>query len=359
MRGPDRLFAALFALLRSGLAERPLTETEYPAVAALNAGDWGFLAQLAREQSVEGVVYRALTHLPETVQVPGDVVFSLMARAEGIKLRNRKKDAVSARLMAHFRADGLSPLIMKGSAVAAFYPVPTLRESGDLDFYFPDGQLARAQACLQTAGTAADGSGNTTETAADGSVQTRVDGVEIDLHDRYFDLPDAAEKLPAPGTPEATLLMLSAHILKHAAGPGVGLRPLCDMAMACRSLAGRYDPADLWELFRRTGILRWNLLLFSFLTEYLGLDEAKVSAAGYWKRVNTSPLLRIILQGGHFGHYARSRRTALGKGGLRRKFDTFFRFLRRLPFSLRYAPRATFSTLHTLLKGNLTTNSGN
>ena len=347
MQGADRYFGALFALLRSGLEERPLTDAELPAVAALNADDWVQLARLAEEQSVRGLVYRALTHLPESVQVPGDIVFGLMARAEEIRLRNRKKEAVAARLMARFQAAGLTPQILKGSSVAAFYPIPALRESGDIDFYFPEGQLMRARACLQTP-----------ESASDGSLHTRVDGVEIDLHDRYFDLPDAAEKLPAPGTPEATLLMLSAHILKHAAGPGVGLRPLCDMAMACRSLAGRYDPADLWELFRRTGILRWNLLLFSFLTEYLGLDEATVSAAGYWKRVNTSPLLRIILQGGHFGHYARSRQAALGKGGLRRKFDTFSRFLRRLPFSLRYAPRATFSTLRTLLKGNLTANPG-
>ena len=345
MQPSDRLSDALFALLRSGLSERPLMPEEIPAVASLNAGDWGQLAHLAEKQSIRGVIYRAFTHLPKDVHVPGEVVFGMMARAEEISLGNRQKNAVSARLTARFEDAGLTPRIMKGSTVALFYPHPELRESGDIDFFFPKGQVEAACECL-------------TEpyTASDGSIHSREDGIDIDLHDSYFDLPERPKRLPAPGTPEATLLMLSAHILKHAVGTGVGLRQLCDMAMACRGLVGQYDPADLWELFRRTRTLRWNRLLFSFLTQYLGLPETATVVAGMKTsggRVSTAPLLHIVQEGGHFGHYADTRQAALMKGGFRRKLHTLGRFLRRLPFSLRYAPRTTFSTLWTLLRGNL------
>ena len=137
MQPSDRLSDALFALLRSGLSERPLMPEEIPAVASLNAGDWGQLAHLAEKQSIRGVIYRALTHLPKDVHVPGEVVFGMMARAEEISLGNRQKNAVSARLTARFEDAGLTPRIMKGSTVALFYPHPELRESGDIDFFFP------------------------------------------------------------------------------------------------------------------------------------------------------------------------------------------------------------------------------
>lgn len=341
MNGSDRIFLAMLALIRSGLSERPLSQTELSEVSCLDAGDWAGLWLLAREQSVRGVVYRGLTHLPKSVEVPGDVVFGLMADAESIRLRNLRKDALSARLMAGFRSQGLTPCIMKGSSVAAFYPLPGMRESGDIDLFFPKEQIEGAKACLRDC-----------HLASDGSVHASEDGVDLDLHDRYYDLPAKFTFLPEPGSPEGTLVMLSAHILKHAVGAGVGLRQLCDMAMACRSLAGQYAPAHLWDIFRRCGLLGWNKLLFSFLTDYLDLPASICD-----KRVASGPLLRIVREGGHFGHYAATRRRALDKGGLRRKTDTLWRFLRRLPFSLHYAPRFAFFTFRTLLKGNIQASS--
>ena len=147
--------------------------------------------------------------------------------------------------------------------------------------------------------------------------------------------------------------MLSAHILKHAIGPGVGLRQLCDMTMAYRGLARSFDPTRLREIFRRTGTLRWNRLLFSFLVDWLGLDESLYAKLFGTARVASAPLLDIILEGGNFGHYAATRRDKIAAGAAHRKRDTLRRFLHRLPFSLRFAPRETFATIWTLIRGNL------
>ena len=153
--------------------------------------------------------------------------------------------------------------------------------------------------------------------------------------------------------------MLSAHILKHAIGAGVGIRQCCDLTMALQALRGQYDPAALRDLFRRTSTLRWNRLLFSFLADHLGLaDDSGFPFAD--ERVSSEPLLRIVLEGGNFGHYAEARNSAIkaGAGGdpvatRRRKRNTLGRFLHRLPFSLRYAPRETLATMLSLARGNL------
>lgn len=324
---------AFFALLRSGFYERALTPEELPLIASLSTSDWMNLTRLARQQAVPGLIYRAFTLLPRDIQVPGDAVLSLMARSEEIAHRNRVKADVTERLIARFSEQGLTPLVMKGATVAAYYARPELRESGDIDFYFPEEQLKAAAVCLTAPTVTPDG------------ITSKEEGVDIDLHDRYFDLHCRASVLPEPGTPEATLLMLSAHILKHAIGTGVGVRQCCDMAAAYRALKDEIDPAALRKLFKQTGTLRWNRLLFSFLADWLGLEEEA--------SVSSTPLLQIILEGGNFGHYAATRQAALGASNRQRKRDTLRRFLHRLPFSLRYAPRETFARIFSLLRGNI------
>ena len=342
MNKPGPVVEAFFALLRSGLYGRPLGSEELTSVAALAAADWFTLEKMAQEQAVPGLLYQAATLLPSGIKVPGDVVLDLMARCEEIAYENRRKAVLVQRLLARFKAQGLSPLQVKGASVAVYYPRPELRESGDIDFYFPPAELAAAQACLSAP-----------YRAPDGSLHGREGGVDIDLHDHYFDLHVPVRRLPEPGTAEATVMMLSAHILKHAVGTGIGVRQCCDLAAACRGLAGSFDPTRLRKIFRRTGTLRWNRLLFSFLVERLGLDEQIFAQIFGTARVASAPLMNIILEGGNFGHYAAARRDKIAAGAAHRKRDTLRRFLHRLPFSLRFAPRETLATILTLIRGNL------
>lgn len=348
----DPITVAFFALLRSGLYERPLSDEEQTVVSMLQPADWPSLVQLARQQTVTGLLYRAINHLPQGTALPGDIVLDLMAYAGGLERENRRKTAVMEALLADYTLAGLHPVVLKGATVAAYYVHPELRYSGDIDLYFPPEEVDRA--CQLTEGCTK---------ASDGTIHFRRDGVDIDLHDRYFDLHCAAGKLPAVGTPEATVLMLSAHILKHAVGAGIGIRQLCDLAMAWQALRrpsaeadSGIKPAAMQEVFRRTGTLRWNRLLFSFLEDYLGLTDSPLAD----QRVCSDPLLKIVLEGGNFGHFAAARTAALQAGASgeragtrRRKRNTLSRFLHRLPFSLRYAPRETFATMWTLVRGNL------
>ena len=64
-------------------------------------------------------------------------------------------------------------------------------------------------------------------------------------------------------------------------------------------------------------------------------------------------LLKIVLEGGNFGHFAASRRESLSGPAASRKGDTLKRILRKAPFGLRYAPGKYLWYIFTLVKGNL------
>ena len=137
--------------------------------------------------------------------------------------------------------------------------------------------------------------------------------------------------------------MLSSHILKHAAGTGVGLRQCCDMATAVHSI--RVEPETMEHWYHSTDTWRWNKLLYSFLEDHFHL-------ASPYPKANSAPLRHILLKGGNFGHYAATRNRELQRTPLRRKIGTAFRLLRQLPFSLRYAPQEAIPLLIELTIGN-------
>lgn len=326
---------AFFALLRLALFGHPV-----PEGFSLSDSQWDEVAAIAQKQQAVGILSQAVSRLDPSVAVPEALVFKLMVAADGIRRRSRKVLSLSRSLVAELEAEGLHPVVMKGPSVAAFYPEPELRTAGDIDIYLPEAEFLRAA-------DMARGNGLPVEVSPDGSVLYTRDGIVIDQHRRYFDLHVRPEVLPPVPSAEATLLMLSSHILKHCLGPGVGVRQLCDMALAYRALP--YDRERLLGYFRATKTLRWNRLLAAFLRDELGADPGLFPD----DRMRSRPLRRVVLRSGDFGRASSSRRQAEKAGNGVRKLDTVLRFLRGIPFSLRFAPREFFRYAGSLAGGNL------
>ncbi len=319
----------LFILLKAGLSG-----TAPEGFPVLQEDEWKLLLETAKRQTVTGVLYQGVSLLPEDYPLPENMLFTLMAKADAIRKRSGLVTETAQSLQLFYREKGLHPIVMKGPAVARFYPDPLLRISGDIDLYFPEEEY---DAALSLSGPLVkDG---------DGSMHFKKNGVDIDLHKRYFDV--HSKVLPAVPSSEAMLLMLSSHILKHAMGPGIGLRQICDIALAYK--ASDVSAERLRQCFRDAGLEKWNRLLFSFLHKYF---DAKPL---YDKQPSCEPILKIIFSGGNFGHYAFRRDKAISAKPLLRKMDTMFRFIKRIPFSLKYAPHEFFSYIGDLLKGNLGT----
>ena len=325
-----------FAVLRAGLWEQELR-----LEAAPSREDWLSLLQTARQQAVLGLFYRGMTHLPSEQLPPSDLRMPLLAEVDRLERRGAALVRVQEELLARFSEAGLHPLVQKGTEAAKYYPRPLLRESGDIDLYFPGGEFARAREM-----TAPDA-----PLAPDGSLVYRFRDVTVEHHPRFFDLHLPQDRLPEVPSVVAELLMLGSHILKHAIGEGVGCKQLCDMAAALRAKEGCYDKSMLEEALGRCGLRRWHRLLCSLLVADLGLDPA-CCLPDFTPR-NPEPLRRIVLQSGAFGVADASRRKALGRSAFSRKMHAAGAFLKRLPFSLRFAPRETLATLGELVRGNM------
>lgn len=338
----------LLLFARSALENRPLRGTVFDRLYHWDSATWSRILEDARKHSVFGLVYQAVSLLPTGAPVPEDVVFKLVAEGESIADKSESMELASRTVVEQMARAGLHPVVMKGAETARFYPVPKLRGYGDIDLYIPVEEADAAVAAVQAAGYPI-------KKEADGSFHFKYEGIDVDVHTHYYDLPCPPERLPKPSSPEGTLLMLSAHALKHAVGTGIGLRQLCDLAAALRALDGQYDPKAYRSYCEEAGILRWSRLVHRFVEVYLGVPDRVFKE----NKCSPKPLMDLIREGGNFGHHAPFRKAALlGESAFRRKLDTALRFVLHLPFSLKYAPRMTVSRFWELLRGNLQTETG-
>lgn len=339
----DKTLQALFALLQAGLWGR-FDEARASAF-PLSAGEWERVFTLARQQTVTGIAFRGLDFLPEEAAPPMGIMVKWMAHADRIEQSNRVMNETVARLYGHFASAGVEAVLQKGQGVAAMYPEPLLRECGDIDLYFPghDG----------VSDPLAGIDGAVRERQPDDSWSYVVDGIIVEHHTDLLDIQSPRAKryvkkliqqkgfekvvtgegvevlVPAP---EVNLLLLSSHILKHAFGVGIGLRQFCDYAVARRYYEGRVNEEEMREIWRMTGLEKWQDLLEGFLVKKTGV------------------LLDIVLKGGNFGVYSKDREN-VPRARWARKVQTFKALMGNIGFAFRYAPGEWFWTTMQLLGG--------
>lgn len=360
---------ALFSLLRAGLWERdPDDLSPFP----LTEAGWRNVYRMAVCQTVVGIAYRGLHHLPETL-LPDDALMAhWVAKTDSIERRNKKMNAVLIQLLQLMNRKGLHPVLLKGQGVATFYEHPLLRECGDIDLYFPsEEEVRRAAEVMSQLGCRLEG-------LPDGSDCYRWQGVDIEHHTRLLDfsnpwlkgylstlvakygftdqpltgnLSEESPVMVSVPSPLLNLLLLNAHLLKHIMGHGVGLRQFCDMARAYHTLFGSYSPEELEAVYKRTGLFKWSVQLHTFLTEYLGMSRTELPLMD--TDACTSPeLLHIVLKGGNFGQYGDTKGEAF-QARWKRKLHTFCSFWKHRSFSNTYARKEAFWTSVQLMIGNL------
>lgn len=323
-------------LLRAGLWEKDVQLKEAP-----DEKNWELLLQWAREQAVTGLLLRGVAHLPEAQTPPAPIRMRLIAEADLLDRKGTHSSRIEKDIVGQFTRAGLQPIVQKGSRSARHYAYPALRVSGDIDLYFPPETFSKAVALVPDA-----------KREPDGSYVFKREGVPVEMHPRYYDLHCDTASLPAPDSVCGELVLLSAHALKHALGAGVGLKQLCDIARALEDCEGKYDKQELVAALRHAEIDRWHTLLCSLLISDLGLDPSRCPDG--FSTVDPEPLRRIVRAGGNFGQATEKRQKALhGRSAFARKASTAFSFLKRLPFSLRTAPRETRATIRELIRGNL------
>ena len=291
---------AFLKMLRNALWNRPIEGWK-----KLSPEQWKELVALAKAHTLAGTLSDALNSLPEDCDAPSEVLEPWLVEVQ----RTEEAYALHSKIVGMQRRTweerGLKALLLKGLDSAAMYSVPEHRTCGDIDWYFGSAED------WKTANEIAAGNGCKLEMDSDGDVHYTLSGVVVEHHRRWNDASSARARRVidalSPETPEAQLVMRNVHILKHAMVGGIGLRQLCDLAMAYRHFDGQYDPASLTGKLREAGLGKWNGLLNAFLAQVIGCEyidkDDKVPAADLeW-------LVRAVLDDGNFGR----RRQSGGK----------------------------------------------
>ena len=305
----SRLHTAFFDLLRSGLWGK----RSVMALDNISSEDWAEIYNESVKQTVSGLIYDGIVNAEHDSLPDNDLIAKWTVRVVRIANYNAKVNKTISTLAKPLNSRGIAPILLKGQATAMLYNEPTLRESGDIDFFFQD-EKALATACEIV------GKGGMTERKSDGSYVCNRNGVTVELHSKMFDMVSSSQRkhlseaVSALGfrrmdwtedpsveilkpTPVLNMLMQNLHILRHALSFGIGLRQLCDYAVCHRDLNDS-EIISLSRILDKMGLCRWNNMLMSFLDTYL---------YGNAKSISPCTLYKLVMQTGNFGFGAESR----------------------------------------------------
>lgn len=208
--GLDR-YAVFFSLLRKAL----VPEGDMPDV---SGADWEFIFSTAGRHFVRALLYDAVKVLPPGSGISPVLAAGWLVSAKEAENNYKKISGVVDFQRGIWSSKGIDAVLLKGLCCSRFYPVPEHRTSGDIDWWM------RGRADWDAALEWLTEEGLRWETDSDGDISYAYAGMVVEHH---------RKGLSGDG-PEAELLFLADHVFHHAAVSGVGLRQVCDYAMARR-----------------------------------------------------------------------------------------------------------------------------
>lgn len=344
----------LLSLLRLALWD---DREPFTALGPISEDEWSVAFYLAANHTVQGLAWQGICKLEDKDMPPKDLLYIWTAKVAVLEQASANMNSALAQLMSLLQGRGLHPIVMKGQCAAALYDKPQLRECGDIDLYFQtEEEFRQSREVL----------GNCAHTA-DGCYRTSYMGIEVEIHPRFIDISnpfvapvirkmlndkpftqiEAAPGLVLTGAaPEVNLIALSTHIMKHSFGRGIGLRQMCDLAMACARYHGTIDKACVAQTSKALKLERWDRLAYSFLAIQLGMPEEYLPYDIELTKSHT--ISDRILFGGNFGRMAHDTDN---KNTIARKGETAMSMIRNSFWTLRCSPLESFFHFSRLALG--------
>lgn len=334
---------AFMLLLRQGLWDR---QEDCSALFPLDEKEWNEIHSMARKQTVQGIIYDGIRLLPTEAVPPRKVLLGWMVEVDTLERVNRQhRETIKALQQIYVQSPSIPFLLLKGIGTADFYPHPEHRIAGDIDLWFGNKtQTEQANQRMEKLGLPV-------KRGTNGEASCLINRVLIEHHSRLIELhnpflqkeirqweavvfTNSQGKLPS----EANHLLLSTHILKHLINEGIGLRQLCDIAMAFNALHSVTNKNELECICRKWHIHRWNRLLYALLIKYLGVPADLLP---FSTSLCPDKLMQEIWESGNFGH-GDERYGERPTGKWANKRYTLKRIFHKMHLSLGYAFDETF-----------------
>ena len=333
---PSVLF---FSLLRS------VTDCEeVMPIPIITRENWEGVFELAKQQALVGIVFRAIEKLPAKCRPPRELLLQWYALTEQIKRRSQQLNETARMVEQRFAKDGLSGTILKGVGIAALYPEPLYRTPGDIDIWL-DAEREDIVAYVRKH--------KENPFVIYHHVDfVEVNGVSIEVHftPSYFSdfrtnnrfqqyvreqrslqmehttVLDGVGEVHTPTLAFNRVYVLS-HIYRHLFDEGVGLRQLLDYYYVLRQGFTGEEREETMRVLRHLKMKRFVAAVMWVLREVFSMEERYMLTAPNEK--DGRFLLDEIMIAGNFGHHdpriIRSKNESL-----------FVRFVRRTIRNLRF-----------------------
>ena len=347
------LTSTFFQLVRYAMSE----SNQAPQI---EDADWEALYDMAKKQSVAGVVFEAVQRMGQDATIPRRLKMNWFYKVNQIKTRNMLLNQRSAELVAMFCQDGFDCCVLKGQGNAMMYPNPYARSSGDIDLQMKGGRDLVVQYVKKRFPH--------TKTAYQHVDYPVFEKVPVEVHylpvylnnplynrrlKKWFDdhcddiyghkveLPDDAGWITVPSL-RFNIVFQLAHLMHHLLDEGIGLRHMLDYYFLLRKVyEERIQLDNMPHELNRLGLRKFAGAVMFVMHEVLGLEENCLIVPvdeGRGKK-----LLTEILNGGNFGKH-----SGLTEHSLASKH--FLKYWRALHFVREYPAEAlcepVFRTWH-------------
>ena len=311
--------------------------------------EWGRVFCLAKSHSVLGLVANAVLSNNEIAyRVHADEqknlkVFLMSNIATHTMLNNTMLKVVGA-----LRLNGVDPVLLKGQGIAKYYPIPELRQCGDIDIYVGQEAFEKSCSVIMAMSTPED---HQRDIPSLKHFHTRIGPAFIEIH-RYTDVywpkryDRQYQKISDEGMSsklvpldfsgvhimsppiDFNVFYIFNHFWHHFIADGVGLRQICDWVMLLHASYGKIDLNNLSDMLVRIKLMKEWKVFGCIAVEALGLPADEMPFYDTRYRRKASKVLDLILLEGNFG-----RENLKGykrpKGYFSGKFYSFIRRFRR------------------------------
>lgn len=311
----ERSAEVLFSLLKNAFWGTPLEIPE-------DFADWGQVAQLARIQSVLGVVGDVmLSEGPISSAMSPELKSRIKTFVMSNMMTHDKLNSILAKVVSELESAGIPSVLLKGQGLAQYYPKRELRQCGDIDLYVGLDNYAASYDVLKPLATEIDAR-KALEVGK--HYDLYVGRVAVEVH-RYTDTYPTAKlnriyqevsvrglsadlvpvsisgcKVNTPSDDYNAFYVFS-HLFHHFLINGLGARHLNDWMLFLRARAAHIDRDSLEDILVRLDMLEPWQAFGCVLVTYLGMpaeDFPFYDASQQWK---AAKIVRRILEEGNFG----------------------------------------------------------
>ena len=311
---------------------------------------WNDALELAQEQAIEGVLLSAIERLKAnenlhhsgktTFEIPKMVLLQWIGAVQMLEANSKKIAEASETVVKYFRENGFACNILKGSAVARYYPQPERRQSGDVDVWVDGGRKK-----IYDFARKFDKDGKLYGVNYHHIHFHLIEDVHVEVHiwPSYLSSPLRNWRLhqfcnlhrPTMDTDKPSLefdrVFIMLHAYQHFCGHGVGLRQIMDYCYVLKQGFTEAEQKDAVYWIRQLGMGRFASGLMWVLKAYFGLEEQCLLLEPNEKEGRF--IIQEVMQTGNMGHS-----DTRNWGSLKSPLSRFFFNLRRDIYLAKHYP---------------------